>query len=349
MVNPFEFQARVLAKLGDNDIDVELGSEDWATIFSNTIDMYNRYRPKIVKGALAYVAGTTFYNLDPTAVGRGIAQVHFPTDDNSFSRPGSVAGTYLGFNSNYYALPLFDDGYSSRQTQYKVDVNRNERTMRQLEGSQVDWDYNIDTKQLAIYNGPTNKALTLTIDYMHNRYFDIFSLGVGNGATTSFSTELRRGFDPLNNVLPYSMYILQVSGTTSSPSSLVRTKIGEYLGRINDQNKVLSLTGSEIGTYTPSTGNITINLATAPSTGSQIYVVVNETREEDITWIHKFLYSQACIVIGNKRSYFSGTLSGSQQDIQLDVEKLQQGIESEAELIEEAKLWALDWYVPRLL
>lgn len=314
----------VLTLLGDNSISVEIDDKDWDTIHSNAIDTYNKYRPKVVKVPHTITQGVQNYIIHPDKIGRGV--FHIPWKEVT-DIPDIFPNTYT---------PITNPGSPQVSVTDYLRWKKDLETTKEVSGLNEDFEYNQDTGELTIYPVPYATYLT-ELHTMHNRYFDEIDIAKGDNVQTIFSGQLSiinfLEYKKFVQILPYKFRFLV--GNT------------EILTDDGKGNLVSNLTGTPIGSISYDTGWYDFTLGTPLQSDKVIKFTINELRPNDGKWYMEYCYAVACRIIGNKAKRFS-SIPGSQGELQLDVDKLQEGIEKQKELEEIAYKWLHEWFIPRM-
>lgn len=309
----------VLTQLGDSDITVELTDDDWTVILQRTLFKYNKYRPKKITARMAVVQGKQYYPMDEKVTGRGIIDCIFP---DIWGR------TYLPFPTDYYPWSKVPD----RVTGDFLSWNSLNIAREKVFGVQNNWEFDRDTKTLKLMPNPL-QSYTLEYTFIQDREFEeSIVIGTGDGTTKSFSGFIKNGTDIRYNILPQHLSI----------------KCGNISFASTNDNTFVGSDGTSTGTINYTTGAYTLTFTTAPAAGTPITYSVQEIRSSDIDWYDDYALALAMIIVGTKRKRFSN-IPGSQSSITLDTDMKTEGNTKLQELETRAKVWQLDYMVPRLL
>jgi hypothetical protein len=314
----------VMTLNGDQTVSVELEDKDFTIcILPKTMEVYNRYRPKVVEFPLTLVNGKQEYNLSRYNVGRGVFDL-VPED--------RVTDAYRLFPQEYWPHNYPVSNFSSRSPeilQWKV----NDVATRKTLGVWDDFHYNRDTNILKVYPEPLSSMQTRIVT-LHDRYFNAGEFSEkGNGVKVTFDFTIpdSEGF-PIKSIATKSLSIVYKN---------------EKFRDVGDGTLESTVSGSS-GTINYSTGAISVTFNTAPLDGDIIQWELCEVYSEDYDWYKDYAIAIGDLILGRKRKKFS-QIPGSQAPVDLYVDILSEGSEAKERLEERAMSWATEWMIPRLL
>lgn len=314
----------MLTRLGESDISVELTPDDFREVINSTLDMYNRYQPKIIEQHLSAKSGKQDYRLEWWKVGRAVWDVVFRRTTTTVTNlfPAEFFPVNRGSDSD------FIHGSSPLGAEDILNFRMVSEADQKVFGTFEDFHYFPDENRLRLYPPPTGSGV-VTVITLHDRLFEEFDFGtIGNGTDTEYTLTFTD-----DDGFPFKDF---------TPNVMIKTD-QENFRSVGSHDLEGSQGGS--GNVDPDTGKVTLNFNSPPDS-IRAHGYISEIRPQDQTWFKEYATAVAKTIVGHKRNYF-GSVPGVQNQVELDTDIRQQGFDDMERLRKEAEVWSMQWAVPR--